>query len=351
MKILKVVAVNLGLLLAVAVAAELIFGGWLGGPAYRTLNLPRNVARTFDVSTLYPGGGVIAYTRDEHGLRGRYADLSKIDVLTIGGSTTNQLYVDDAKTWDAVLARLFAEAGRSRTVVNAGVDGQSTRGHIRVFDRWFPLIPGLKARYVLAYVGINDAYVDSTIDSDTLEAADPLRRLRHLFANHSVLYGVYDVARGMLRADRANLIHGGGRVERKTWVDWGPASTPPPTTPAKAADIAAYEKRLTELVGRIRAFGAEPILATQPTALFRVRDGRVWVPREPDGTLNPTAYANIAPFNAITRKVAAATGAILLDVAAEVDFDEADFYDWIHSSPSGTAKIGRFMFEKLKDRI
>ena len=351
MKILKIVGINLALLLAVAVAAELIFGGWLAGPGYRTLNLPRNVARTFDVSTLYPGGGIAAYTRDEHGLRGKYADLSKINVLTVGGSTTNQLYIDDAETWDAIMARLFVEAGRPRTVVNAGVDGQSTRGHLRLFDRWFPLIPGLKARYVLAYVGINDAYVDADIDSDTLQAADPLRRIRHLFANHSAIYGVYDIVRGMVRADRAKLIHGAGRVDRKTWVDWGPASPPPPPAPEKAADVAAYEKRLTDLVGRIRAFGAEPILATQPTAWFRVRDGRVQVIAGDDGRPDPASYLSIAPFNAATRKVAAATGAILLDVAAEVEFDDADFYDWIHSSPAGAAKIGRFMFEKLKDRI
>lgn len=351
-KILKIAAVNLALLLAVALAAELVFGGWLTGPGYRTLNLPRNVARKFDVSTLYPGGGIAAYTRDKYGLRGTYADLSKIDVLTVGGSTTNQLYVDDAKTWESAMTGLFAAAGRPRAVVNAGVDGQSTRGHLRLFDKWFPLVPNLKARYVLAYVGINDAAVDAETDSDTMQAADPLRRIRHLVANYSAIYGIYDIARGMLLANRANLIHGAGRVDRKTWVDWGPASAPlPPPAPERAKQLAAYEKRLTALVGRIRAFGAEPILATQPMAAFRAHGGRVRVPLDDAGKPAPSAYLHMAPINAVTRKVAAATGAILLDVAAEVAFDDADFYDWVHSTPSGTAKIGRFMFEKLRDRI
>ena len=41
--------------------------------------------------------------------------------------------------------------GKDVYVVNAGVDGQSTVGHIKNFDWWFPNIPDLKVKYFLFY--------------------------------------------------------------------------------------------------------------------------------------------------------------------------------------------------------
>ena len=126
--LLKVLGVNLAVLAGGLLVAELVFGSWLFGDDYGHMNIPRDVHRTFDVTGLYAGGGTITYTRDEHGLRGPYGDPSAIDLLAIGGSTTNQLYLDDAQTWLARLRDDLARAGTPRVIVNAAVDGQSTRG-------------------------------------------------------------------------------------------------------------------------------------------------------------------------------------------------------------------------------
>ncbi len=37
----RVVAINLGVLLAGLVVAELVFGSWLFGPSWGTMNIPR----------------------------------------------------------------------------------------------------------------------------------------------------------------------------------------------------------------------------------------------------------------------------------------------------------------------
>ena len=63
---------------------EIIFGSWLFGPSYGNFLIPRNIVRAFDTTGLYASGGVIHYTRDEHGLRGNYNKLADIDFLTIG---------------------------------------------------------------------------------------------------------------------------------------------------------------------------------------------------------------------------------------------------------------------------
>ncbi|MEE8352418.1 MAG: hypothetical protein V3R37_09555, partial [Rhodospirillales bacterium] len=117
---IRVVAVNLGLLMAFAVVIELIFGSIFFGENYGILVVDRNVSRRFDAMVRY-GGGMTEYRRDEHGLRGKYPDPSKIDILTIGGSTTNEILIDEGKTWSDRLAAEFANANRPMVVVNAGV--------------------------------------------------------------------------------------------------------------------------------------------------------------------------------------------------------------------------------------
>jgi len=159
-KTAKVVSVNLALLAAVLLAAEIIFGTWMFGPKYGFLNIPRNTVRQFDVSSLYPGGGIITYSRDRHGFRGPYADVSKIDLLVMGGSTTNELYMDDSKTWSARLAHRFAGAGNPKTVVNAGLEGQSTVGHLKNFDVWFPKAQFAKRRHGLVIAASRQALGD-----------------------------------------------------------------------------------------------------------------------------------------------------------------------------------------------
>ena len=98
-KILSVFFINFLLTLLVVLVAELIFGNWIFGPKYSVLNIPRNENRRFDVSKMM-GPTTISYTRDKHGLRGDYSgDPKSIDVLVIGGSTTDEQFIDNAATW------------------------------------------------------------------------------------------------------------------------------------------------------------------------------------------------------------------------------------------------------------
>ena len=97
---------------------------WFGGRALDPLSVPRDVELQFDIRGLYdnPDGPTIAYRRDRYGLRGRYTDPASIEILTIGGSTTDQRYLNEHRTWQPVLQRAFVRDGRAVEVVNAGGD-------------------------------------------------------------------------------------------------------------------------------------------------------------------------------------------------------------------------------------
>ncbi len=351
-KAAKIIGINFAFLLIVMVVAELIFGGWIG-TNYGTLVVPKDFKRRFDVSNLYDPGtpdGMIMFHRDENGFRGEYDDPSKIDILTIGGSTTNEIFVADGYTWSDMLAKAFAEDGKDVTVVNAGVDGQTTVGNSKNFELWFPLVPNLKAKYVLVYVGINDM---ALLKTDAMSKQDRMsesrRALKQYLINNSALYSMFRNIRGILRAREADLIHTQQNFDGTAW-------TAPTVQPDIAAleeqwseKLAVFEQRLRELVDAIRDFGAKPILATQHMAAYRLRDGKVYGVPKADGSVDIGDYARLTAINHRTLQVCRGVGAICIDVAQAVKFEDGDHYDGLHTTPRGSEKVARYMYSRLKD--
>lgn len=351
-KTLRLVTINLAVLVAGLVTAELVFGGWVFGENYGAMPIPKDFKRRFDVSKLYDGD-TSTFIRDEHGLRGSYPDPSQIDILLIGGSTTNELFVSEGQTWGDVMARSFREAGREMVVVNAGVDGQSTIGHLKNFDLWFPKIPGLKARYMLAYVGINDLGVAMASGKLTKwdHMEDRHRTFKRYLLNNSALYALFRNVRGMIYARNAHLVHTMGNYAGS---DWQPAPIPPDIAAAReryADHLGAYAGRLHELARRIRAWGAEPIFITQHRSDYRILDGRVLGRKLEDGSIDTGLYADLMAFNQVTLETCREVGAICVDLAGELFFEDGDHYDALHTTPRGSAKIGRYLFDRLHDRI
>lgn len=338
--LLRIVAVNLALLLAILVGAELLFGTWFSTDPLDRLGLPRDSRASVNAVPLYGGGEEFLYRRDHWGLRGEGLDPAKVTILTVGGSTTNQLYLPDPATWQKVLERAFAEGGREVVVANAGIDGQSTVGHLKALEDWFPHIPGLKPRFVLAYVGLNDVHI-------TGSWVDNLRRngaLDYIQQRSAIVRMAAQVA-GMVKARRAKLNHRKVDFDAAAWTDKpnqpGWYSDRPGSLPAD------YKQRLAAMAERIHALGAVPIFVTQTRGDFRVENGKVLGVAAADGLNGVDQYRLLAEFNQATREVCRDQRLLCLDLARELAFDKGDFYDYLHTTPSGAAKIGRWLHAKL----
>ncbi len=348
----KLYAINVGLIMSGVVVLEIAFGTWVFGPNYGFLLIPIDKTLRLDVSELYPRREPVLYRRDKHGLRGKYDDLSRIDVLTIGGSTTNQLYVGEGETWQDQLAQAFKEAGRPMTVVNAGVEGQSTRGHIVAFEKWFPVIPKLKARYVLAYVGINDLFVrqENRLQRDIMTPITWRTRLRQNVVNNSAIYNMIRIVDGMIRAGEAQLAH--DPIFRPTeWVAVKRHQRPVQPAPDLGPLLEAYGARLDRVIKHIRAFGSRGIMVTQHTAEYRVRDGLVYGARATDGSVSTGRYDAIMAINDVTMDRCRKAQMICIDLADGLFFEDGDFYDRLHNTPQGARKVGIYLYGQLKDRL
>ena len=288
------------------------------------------------------------YTRDKLGFRGKYNNLSNIDIITIGGSTTNQLYIDDSETWQSHMQRLFAKSGRHVTIVNAAVDGQSTRGHIAIFNRWFRQIPEMNARYILGYVGINDIALKFAENFDKMESRDPLRRIRHFIINNSAIYNLFRTVRGHIRAHSAKVIHGTKQPKIKNWkkIHLLSNSVTPPVE--YSSRLIAYKKRLGELIDKIENFGATPIIVTQHTNMYMIKGAYVYFPKNPPEHFELLNYSIMRAFNNVSMEVCRKRKAICLDLARDLIFGPEDFYDLVHNNPRGTRKIAQYLYTHLE---
>jgi hypothetical protein len=107
---------------------------------------------------IMPGiDGTSRFTTNNRGIRGR--NISRSDdyrVLTIGGSTTECIFLDDTESWPRVLERELNERipGRHVWVGNIGRSGRNTRHHLVQTRVMLEQIPGIDA--IVYLVGVND---------------------------------------------------------------------------------------------------------------------------------------------------------------------------------------------------
>jgi lysophospholipase L1-like esterase len=287
-----------------------------------------------------------------YGLRGSGIDPARISILTIGGSTTNQLYLPDEATWQAALERSLRQTGHDGVVANAGVDGQSTVGMIADLELWFPNVPHLKPHLVLAYLGINDVYISGP--AHVAAGAQPAQRQRDSLRfsrfnreleQRSALVGLWTTVAGSIQASRAQLHHHREDFVRAQWTDQ-PAQ-PGWQAEQLEANLAAYKDRLVRIAGLIERMGAVPVFVTQTRADYRLENGRLTGITAVDGPNGVDQGRLLGRFNAATMEVCRGRHMACLDLATDLRFGDGDFYDYEHNTPQGAEKIGQWLAGKL----
>lgn len=358
----RIIAWNLGIAIALLVLVELAMGNWFRDDPLRPLAIPRDVSWRYEID--YPGiredDRAVHYVRDRYGLRGNYGRPAEIDILTVGGSTTDQRFVTEVRTWQDVLMTEFRKVGLDIRVANAGINGRTTYGHLHDFDLWFPRIEGLAPAWVVLYVGINDMFADRPTRYDSANRRDesPWRHVR----DNSVILETWRTLSGMLRARRfelagATIDHAGGEWTTKPLMSGH--------RERMAERIAGFRARLAALLDRVERMGATPIVVTQPRGDSRIVDGEVvgladtrprayLNVRDPimgvlrPGTANGVDYhLMLEPFNEASLEICRRAGGVCIDLAGELRFEAGDFYDHAHTTAAGSRRIGEYLFDKL----
>ena len=355
---IKVMIFNLSLLLTLLFLLELIFGGWIFGNQINHQNIIKNSDIKLSVEGLYnwPAEEII-YKRDEFGFRSKYNSINSIDIITVGGSTTDQRYISEGFTFQDVLRDHFYKNGKEVSIVNAGIDGQSTYGHIQNFDYWFNKIPNLKTKYFLFFIGVNDFFVQSGPMGGDIHYHSVNNNvnqdLMKMIMSKSILYHFIKVLSGNITAYSYDLRHEVNMPFSE--IVWTSKLKTDNHKDLMKTFLKDYEKRLIALLGRVKEYDAKSIIVTQSSRrvydnsneiLKGQKDYMKWGGKLINGT---DYYYMINLLHERTEKVANQSGALFIDLNQNLNFDlENDFYDHCHFSPSGADKIGKFLYENLK---
>jgi lysophospholipase L1-like esterase len=308
----------------------------------RSINVKRDFEFKYPTVDPYNASFVeVNYKRNEFGLRDNCSDTKDIKILTIGGSTTDQRYVPQKSTFQNVLQdRLTSSIGSFGCVSNAGVDGHSSFGHLYSFEKWFPLIPNLRPKYVILYVGINDA--------DFRRATEPnpghdnmysegwkgwLKQFEIVFR----LLPIYDYLQAKQNPELAFAKH---KPTPYIIEDYTENNLRENTQHLSKVNAAAFRERYARLLKFIRDMGATPVCLTQPHIFTKSIDGNVL------GVRNVMENYNGIDFDyslrSLNSEIKNLCGAMTLDLYS-YKFNKEHFYDGIHTTESGSELIGNYI--------
>jgi hypothetical protein len=349
---IKIIVVNVLILVVGILFLELFFGDWIYDDKLDKLKLIRSKTYKYRLNDLYNShSDMIIYKRDEYGLRGRYKNTKEIVLLTVGGSTTDQRYISEGYTWQDILQDNFESEGKNIVIANAGVDGQSTYGHIKNFEYWFPHVPNLHPKYVLFLVGLNDFYVSEGHGFYIMK--DSEFSIMSSFRKNSALYRLFRNVHGIFLAEVK--YDAGHKKINKSVIMY--------TQHALQSDYSFMDKRLAEYRGRITvliektiSFGSIPIIVTQPSSRYRfVNDTLEGIESTSDydgHEYNGVDYYHMkTKLDSVALEVCRVNGIICIDMGKERIWDDSDFYDYAHMTPPGVRKIGEYLYKQLKSKI
>ena len=374
LKILRVFGWNISFIAVAVIIAELIFGSWLPWKTIDPILLfsqPRNVNISFQTPW-----GLAKYSRDSYGLRGLGSKIKDVRIVSVGGSTTDQRYIDDKDTWSEVLEGCVSNS-HTIEVVNAGVDGQTTFGHIKSLQQWLSKIDNLHPQYLLFYVGVNDWFLKK---EKVLQDTSLLKKSQ--WVHNSALYAAYIHSKNFFNK----------RKERQPAHTFRSAeihilSMPPNATDAgvhsileKQYDMKNANKpknsflqfdlntlalRVQTLIDESHKMESIPIFVSQRTALWGHYQGKIYgrkalsFPQEYKtlSTLSPMTGIDFFNLERVQAEIIKNTCEMSSDECLFIDaglvpFDmKKDFYDDFHNTPEGSKRLGNFICSELKSLI
>ena len=302
-------------------------------------------------NTLYSPYQNIFYKKDEYGFRGRFKDVDKIDILVIGGSTTDERYLNINDTWTEKLQNKFnINSNYNIDIVNAGIDGQSTYGHIWNFKFWFNKIPNLKTKYIIFYIGLNEGADPNNHDYFYSNLNFFQKFKFFLKNNHGITYKLHTLYKTKIY-NKLNIGHikkDEGYINDMKLVK----------DSYKNLRNEHHQKILIEnmniLIDLSNKFGAEPIFITQRSNSWIEKNKKIYslpyMLTKTNLEIN-NFYAYEKFVSEMIMSNCKKKNIFCINLFEKLKFDINDTYDLYHVTPNGSSKVSNAIFKNLKNYI
>jgi hypothetical protein len=304
-------------------------------------NVLRNYQFSYDISNLYTSDITsVNYVRNEFGLRDSCASTQDIEILTIGGSTTDQRYVPFESTYQSILEQRIREVDSNfGCVTNAGVDGHSTWGHLFAFENWFPLIPSFKPKFVILYVGVNDADFNRTSSPNPFFDNNDAISFQRFLKRFEVVRAVLPIYQFLQQRDaNSSAAYSGHAPKPYQENDYTVMNINNETERLAANNKAAFRLRMNAILDQIQNLEAIPICVTQPHRYVINKGGQLYgIPNVLGEGFSGIDYDfSLRELNSVMMELC---GDLTVDLYNH-NFSSNHFYDGIHTTDMGSEEIG-----------
>jgi len=193
---LRVIFINFLFFFLLIISIELIFGHWFDknnfGPYMREHRMKKVIYQLNYDNEKYN----YLYKRNYHAFRGNEIKPENIQIIMVGGSTTDERYKPEKFTIVERLNSKLELNNQSLKIINAGVEGQSTKGHLSNFKYWFNKLKDFQPNYIIYYIGINDSIFFKNQNNDLTDGwiGNP-DKIEAFFDNIKSRSLVYDLIR------------------------------------------------------------------------------------------------------------------------------------------------------------
>lgn len=322
--------------------------------------------------TIFPGvSGVSVFTTDHSSLRGDPYVESNYNILAIGGSTTEELYLDDFETWaHLVQVSLGTTASKQQVWVgNAGVSGHTSANHSYVLRY---LASQYRLDTIIMLLGANDlsAYL---LNSDK-SIPDPDNQANHTYLMDNTFRTVpktdsfqfedlqlVELSKylfGYLLPDhnpRVAVQDTSGRWIAQ-WREWLHQEQTMIPMPDLEDGLDQYGRNLKIIIRDARAQNVRLVFVTQPVIwsenLPPEIDARLWMfyAGKGAGRFDPADLRTaMDAFNARLLEVCEAERIECIDIATSMSGNPDYFFDDMHFTEQGAAEVASLIADYFRD--
>lgn len=315
------------------------------------ITLPPNLYAYIDITGLQGIDGNQLFTVDDKGFRvTKKVDYNSKDdykIFAIGGSTTEELDIDDKKTWTHLLQEKLS-LKQEVTVINTGVSGLRARHHLATLKNIIKYKPDM----VIFLTGINDWNWQIKDHINKLHGQSFIKKLQNtrmqLVINKTMLGSIlrktfYTVKKSSGSAlqfvDHDSLKKVTGSLNRDSKYTFFPKSV-----------HSQYKNMLAQISSVCHKNKIECIFITQPSgykkeATNEFKAGFWMTPPFEEYTLNFNSMVHIASlYNKYLINFAENNNHKICDLASQIKPSYDLFYDDCHFNINGASKVSEILF-------
>ena len=339
---IKILSTNLLFFLIFLIMIELIFGYWFEkynfGPYMREHRLKKIPYQMTYNGTNYKYN----YLRNSLAFRGEEISAKEIKIIMVGGSTTDERYKPENLSIVGILNTKFREDSLEKKIINAGVEGQSTFGHIHNFKYWFNKIEDFKPDFIIFYIGVNDtkSLTDNYLQDGMIEdssklrsffdnvksrsfLADLLRKVKHKYYKRDERKRIiYDYDHSMRESEKQNKIYLNFDEKKKIY-------NLEDVVYKNKLVVEKYLKNIDTLYKLTKLINAEPIFINQVMQQDEYSDVLY--------SLNRSLVSHCIKKNYK-----------FIDLAKQIKGSNDFWWDGVHTTPKGSEAIANEIYPKLK---